>query len=334
MVGSDARTFLVIHILAEGVCEQMHLDSQSQKSPVFKTEHAAERLPCANVVDILETEDIQIEVTDVDHWHVLLLFLFDLFLLGLLLLLLSLSLLLRFGLLLLDLICLPLRLLCFPAVQLLAPGSVFLHEPFRWGDVFHSRSQLALKLPILEVRFCLFLFGPAEADLVKTFRLLREREVGKAGAQVCTEQIREFRSSERLLLLLCREFGNWLCFLFHCFILLLLFFLFLLFLYGCRSSTRRSFAVSFLAVFVGYAVLFRSLSCCLCLLSFLVRLPLLFQVRGQWELFPFEEFHCIWKHVVEGCVFLCAELGIEELATGTFLRQDIVRSSCRLLLGT
>mmetsp|Transcript_173184 Transcript_173184/g.555403 ORF Transcript_173184/g.555403 Transcript_173184/m.555403 type:complete len:664 (+) Transcript_173184:23-2014(+) len=216
----EGRSVLVIAIVLEGVAQQVQLKAETQKGPILICEVEEERFAVGDVIDILDTKDIDFLPFELllEGLHGLGLCLLVV-LLGLAILLLPLC-----GRLLLQprflrglrnrcAFCreesrtlggvLELHVLGMPALQILLPFLQLLAEVVRGLQILDPSRNLALQRPLSKVGLALSSVLPLVIQLIEALVLVRKGEGGKGGGHCGRNNVRDRSGlSEPIVLLI------------------------------------------------------------------------------------------------------------------------------------
>mmetsp|Transcript_5146 Transcript_5146/g.12099 ORF Transcript_5146/g.12099 Transcript_5146/m.12099 type:complete len:220 (+) Transcript_5146:891-1550(+) len=210
----------IVHVVAVGMHQQVHLETQAQEHPILPREICEERLTIACVADVLNKENIKI----LGLRFLLRAGIFDVILgflvIGLALFPIlhhSLFLFLLFTVLLLLLLAVPLlrlpppvgipplAVLPAPLLQQPCPLGELLPEPLAWLQVLDPLSQLPLADPNLQILLARFEGLPCTLDLVKALILGGQCETAEVLAELLLREILDQRLAEPEPLLLLRQ---------------------------------------------------------------------------------------------------------------------------------
>mmetsp|Transcript_149186 Transcript_149186/g.415808 ORF Transcript_149186/g.415808 Transcript_149186/m.415808 type:complete len:343 (+) Transcript_149186:901-1929(+) len=200
--------------------QEVELEAEAQQHPVLPREVGKERLPIAEIADVLDGKDALLLRADL-HLRVLLLLLLPgllrrIALLALLVAVLPAALLRRLLVLLLLLDgrppggVLPVGVPAAPLLQQLRPSLQALAEPRPGLQVLYTLRQLALADPAAEVLVASWGRLPDEADVVEALILVRQREAREGVRELLRGQVLDQGLAEPERLLLLRELhGRW-----------------------------------------------------------------------------------------------------------------------------
>mmetsp|Transcript_11223 Transcript_11223/g.29918 ORF Transcript_11223/g.29918 Transcript_11223/m.29918 type:complete len:437 (+) Transcript_11223:678-1988(+) len=216
----------IVQVATETVHEKVQLDAQGQQRPILEAEVRIQGFTIADVVHILDVENLNVLSIDL-HWDILILLLIlrtvlVLALLVALLLLGLLSLTLLFGRILLFFGLLVRGLLFIPLAEHLVPLRHLLLEPTPWLDALHALRELLLGNPLFEILLALDFFLPNEFDICETLGLLGDAEFRDGGRKLLGRQVLVRRLAEPLLLLLLGEHDRHFCLAFRRLLVLIL----------------------------------------------------------------------------------------------------------------
>mmetsp|Transcript_84006 Transcript_84006/g.158146 ORF Transcript_84006/g.158146 Transcript_84006/m.158146 type:complete len:212 (-) Transcript_84006:136-771(-) len=176
----NTGSLVIVDVVLERPHEQVQLKTQTQQRPILEGKLQEERLAVTDVTDVLDS-------IDVNGRFLLLFTILRLWLtLSLALILLGLAFLLLLSRLRgshLHRIRLELLLLDLPILQILLPFTEFAAEPFGRLQIFHSKRDLFLSDPLLQILLGLNLRIPFVDNLIEALFLVRHGELGERRTQ-------------------------------------------------------------------------------------------------------------------------------------------------------